>query len=127
MNTEERDLVTHHTRYWQAASNGQLLIKRCNGCGEYFFYPRPICPLCASDQTEWVIACGQGRVYAFSLMRRKGEIVSAPAFITLEEGPTIATGLLGGSPENYRVDMRVELTFAATAEHPNTPFFKPAE
>ena len=34
-------------------SEGKLLIKHCNACGEYHFYPRPFCPKCWSDDVEW--------------------------------------------------------------------------
>lgn len=127
MTTESGDLITHRSRYWEGASSGQLLIKRCRACQEHFFYPRPLCPFCTSHDTEWVAACGRGTIYSFSLMRRKGEVVFAPAFVTLEEGPTILTGLVGALPESYRVGQRVEVTFAPTKHHPSTPLFKPAE
>ncbi len=40
-------------------SESRLLIKHCNACGEYHFYPRPFCPTCWSDDVEWVEASGR--------------------------------------------------------------------
>ena len=31
-------------RFWDAAAEGQLLIKRCTACHEPHYYPRAICP-----------------------------------------------------------------------------------
>jgi uncharacterized OB-fold protein len=120
------ELVGDAARYWEAAGNGQLLIKRCSACEEHFFYPRPTCPFCASTQTEWVAVCGRGTIYSFSLVRKRDEILSAPAFVTLEEGPTIRTGLIGGATGGYAIGQSVVLTFAPTQDQPSAPFFTPA-
>ncbi len=127
MRTGPGDLISHQARFWEGAASGQLLIKRCLHCQAHFFYPRPICPFCASEATDWVTACGRGVIYSFALMRGKGQVVFAPALVTLEEGPTIPTALVGATPESYRIGQRVEMTFVATDEHPSTPVFRPAQ
>ena len=54
--------------YWQAATEGRLLVKLCTACGEYHHYPRDICPFCLSEATEWTTASAQGTVYSFSTL-----------------------------------------------------------
>ena len=53
--------VTLETQaFWEAAKEGRFLIKRCRGCGEAFWYPRAICPLCHSSDTVWEESAGTG-------------------------------------------------------------------
>ncbi|MGH6991087.1 MAG: Zn-ribbon domain-containing OB-fold protein, partial [Stellaceae bacterium] len=76
--------------FWDAAANGQLLVKKCLACGEVHYYPRTICPFCHSDRTEWLAASGQGTIYSYSVMRRAAEPY-AIAYVALEEGATVLT------------------------------------
>ena len=39
--------------FWAGVNDDKLLIKHCNACGEYHFYPRPFCPKCWSDDVDW--------------------------------------------------------------------------
>src|SRR6476620_9036183 len=48
--------------FWDAARDGKLLIKHCNACDEFHFYPRPFCPKCWSDDVAWAEARG-GRTF----------------------------------------------------------------
>jgi uncharacterized protein len=126
MSSEAGDLVTHQAHFWQAAREGRLLVKKCRSCGEHYFTPRPFCAFCSSTDTEWVAASGKGEVYSFTLMRRKGAVVSAPALVALEEGPIIQTALVGGATESYRIGLPVILTFVASEQEQSTPCFTPA-
>ena len=45
--------------FWDGTREGKLLIKKCNACGEFHFYPRPFCPKCWSDDVEWYEASGK--------------------------------------------------------------------
>ena len=57
-------------RYFEAAAEGKLLIKKCNDCGKNHHYPRALCPFCFSDKVEWVQAKGTGEIYTYSVTRR---------------------------------------------------------
>ena len=46
--------------FWQPASEGQLLHKRCIDFSEVHWNPRPICPFCGSDRNEWIPALREG-------------------------------------------------------------------
>ena len=79
--------------FFDAAKEGKLLLKRCNACRQPHYYPRAICPFCASDRTEWVASKGTGRIYSYSVMRRV-EKPFAIAYVTLDEGVTMLTNLV---------------------------------
>ena len=79
--------------FWDAATQGNLLIKKCTACGEVHFYPRNICPFCFSNQTEWQEASGRGTIYTYSVMRR-APVPYAIAYVELAEGPRIMSNIV---------------------------------
>ncbi len=110
--------------FWDAAGQGRLLIKTCAACGERHHYPRPLCPFCFSDRTEWIQASGRGTIYSYSVMRR----VPAPyaiAYVTLEEGPTMMTNIVDGDLDALRIGQPVKLVFKPTEGGPPVPMFTP--
>ena len=76
--------------FWDAAANGKFVIRRCDACGKVHWYPRPICPFCASPATRWVEASGRGTVYSYSVNRHADPLYII-AYVTLAEGPTMLT------------------------------------
>jgi uncharacterized OB-fold protein len=112
--------------YFEAASTGKLLIKQCTACAKVFFYPRPLCPFCLSDRTEWVEASGRGTVYTFSVTRRAGPIPYAIAFVTLEEGVTMMTNIVDCDLDEIRIGQPVKVVFKQTEGEWKVPCFAPA-
>src|SRR3984893_19525356 len=98
--------------FWDAATKGRLLLKRCTACGRAHHYPRPICPFCGSDRTEWTESPGRGVIYSFSVMRR-----AAPpyviAYVTLDEGVTMMTGLVECDFDALRIGQKGRAVFSA--------------
>lgn len=109
--------------YWAAANEGRLLLKHCTGCNETYYYPRPICPLCMSDETEWLEAAGDGTIYSWSVERR-ATLPYAIAFVTLAEGPTILTSLVDFDLDAIAIGQRVKLGFETRDDLP-VPVFSP--
>lgn len=112
--------------YWKAADEGRLLLKRCSACGEAHHYPRDICPFCLSDATAWTEAAGTGTVYTFSTMG-VGEAAYTLAYVTLDEGPTMMSNLVGAAPEAWRIGQRVKVRFVPSDGGPAVPMFEPAD
>ena len=110
--------------YWQAADEGRLLVKRCTACGEFHHYPRDLCPFCLSDATEWLTAAGTGTVYSFSTMGRDDQAYTL-AFVTLDEGPTLMTNLVGSA--GYAIGQRVQVVFTPSTGGHAVPMFTPVQ
>jgi uncharacterized OB-fold protein len=111
-------------RYWEATREGVLLLKRCRDCGRTHHYPRAVCPGCLSGDTEWYRARGRGTVYTFSVMRR----ASPPyviAYVTLDEGVTMMTRIVGCDPDRLAIGDAVEVTFEPTEGGHALPVFRP--
>jgi uncharacterized OB-fold protein len=111
--------------FWDAASGGRLLVKRCRACGEAHHYPRALCPFCFSDETEWQEASGRGTIYSYSVMRRAPEPY-AIAYVTLEEGPTMMTNLVDCDFDALKIGQAVKVVFTPTDGGPPMPMFTPA-
>lgn len=100
--------------FWEALSEGRLLIKRCADCGAFHFYPRPFCPHCWSDAVEWHEASGRGRVYTYSTVYVNDlppfgpEVPYVAAVVELDEGPRMMTRLVDCTRDDVTIDMPVE-------------------
>jgi hypothetical protein len=111
--------------FWVAAGEGRLLLPRCDDCGRNHWYPRAHCPLCGSVRLRWVQASGRGTLHAFSPARR-AEPQYTLAYVTLDEGPTLMTNIVGAPPEALRIGQPVVVRFQPSAEGRMMPFFAPA-
>lgn len=111
--------------YWEAAARGKLLVKQCQACGQYHFYPRVLCPFCFSDRTEWRGAAGHGTIYSFSVTRR-AEVPYAIAYVTLAEGPTMLSNIVDCDLDAIRIGQSVKLVFKPSEGGQPVPMFTPA-
>jgi uncharacterized OB-fold protein len=112
--------------FWQAASEGVLLIRRCRTCGEAHWYPRPFCPHCGSGDTDWVPAGGGGMVYSFTVTRKAGPVPYVLAYVTLDEGVTLLTNLVDAEIESLHIGQRVRVIFRRAEGGGSVPVFTPA-
>ncbi len=108
--------------YWEAARNGKLLIKHCNSCQKNHFYPRSICPFCFSSDTSWLESSGKGTIYSHSTTYMEAEPYIL-AFVTLAEGPTMLTNIVGSTPP--KIGQSVSLQYLETTTDP-VPVFAAA-
>jgi uncharacterized OB-fold protein len=111
--------------YWEAAARGKLLLKHCDACGEFHFYPRVFCPFCFSDRTEWREAGGSGTIYSFSVTRR-AEVPYAIAYVTLSEGPTMLSNIVDCDLDAIRIGQTVTVVFKPSEDGQPVPMFTPA-
>ena len=81
--------------FWDAATEGKLLVQRCGSCGQAVLYPRALCPHCWSETLTWEEASGKGRLKSFSVVHKPGHAGWVPAtpyivgLVELAEGPTM--------------------------------------
>lgn len=109
--------------FWQACAEGRLVLRHCVDCARPHHYPRSLCPFC-QGQTQWQDATGQGTVYAFSIQRRPEEFVLA--YVTLDDGITMLSRVVGCPPGEVRIGQRVRVSFVASSDGLHVPVFRPA-
>jgi uncharacterized OB-fold protein len=110
--------------FWDAACERRFMVPFCTGCRKAHWYPRAICPFCASDKVEWREASGKGTIYTFSVMQRVKEPY-AIAHVTLAEGPTMLTNIVDCDFDRLRIGQPVAVVFQETEGGPPVPMFKP--
>lgn len=107
--------------YWEAASEGRLLIQECQECGFVYAYPRAHCTECFSENVAWIEAAGTGEVYTYTVMHQmsgwpEDTLPLVVAYIELDEGPRIMSNVVETDPGDVDVGTRVEVTFMDTDE-----------
>lgn len=111
--------------FWDAAADGQLLIKRCNACGEPHYYPRALCPFCLSADTAWEAAAGTATIYSLSTMRRGPDAPFTLAYVQLDEGPAVLTNIVEADQDALAIGQRVRVRFMPSEGGPPLPCFAP--
>jgi uncharacterized protein len=124
---------TEETRpYWEGCKRHELRIQRCAACGNHQFYPRLYCHKCFNDQVEWITASGRAKVLSFTIVRRppspafKSEVPYVVALVTLDEGPTMMTNIIGCPPDHVMIGMPVKVNFDDWTDEISIPKFRPA-
>lgn len=103
--------------YWNAARERRLVIRKCKSCGELHFMPRYLCPVCWSDQLEWIDAKGTGHVHSFSVIHRASDPVFSSrvpyviVLIELDEGPRMMANILGEDALSVAIGDPVKVRF----------------
>lgn len=116
--------------FWQATTQGRFLLRHCNSCDQFMWYPRPICPFCHSTDTSWVDGSGRGHVYSFTVVRRAsgawGDVTPyVLAYVELDEGPRVMTNIVDADLDQLRIGDPVEVVFFDTGEDSALPRFRP--
>ncbi|MFG2194510.1 Zn-ribbon domain-containing OB-fold protein [Streptomyces sp. NPDC048639] len=116
--------------YWDAATEGLLLIRRCADCGAAHHYPREFCPRCWSENVTWERASGRATLYTWSVVHRNDlppfghRVPYTPAVVDLAEGPRMMTEIVGCPESELRIGMDVRVAFR-TGEAVSVPVFRP--
>ncbi len=116
--------------FWEAAAAGELKVQRCGACGRCFFRPEAACPSCQSEQWAWELMSGRAAVYSYSVVERAAipgmAVPYAIADVLLDEGVHMMTNIIGCSPGDIAIGLRVQVQFVRIADL-SLPFFRPEE
>ena len=116
--------------FFDAASRGELMLKRCGRCERWLAATASGCPECGEDADElaWAAASGRGTLVSWSVVHPRPEgPLAVPALVELAEGPWLATGLwLSGSEQlaALRAGQSVEAEFVNPDEGASYPLFR---
>ena len=116
--------------FFAAADRGELMIRRCDGCGRWLAPSASGCPQCGEDaELSWTVASGLGALVSWSVVHpRRGGPVAVPALVELAEGPWLATGLRLADPAGLaelRAGQPVAAEFVRPADGASYPVFCP--
>ena len=95
------------------------MLRHCRSCDQAHWYPRTVCPLCFSADTEWRESAGEGEIYTFSIQYQGTPAPYAIAYVTLREGVSLLTNIVDCDLETIRIGQPVKLQWRANGT--NTP------
>jgi acetyl-CoA acetyltransferase/uncharacterized OB-fold protein len=108
--------------FYEAAKRGELRFQRCDDCGRFRHYPRPVCPHCLSRSFTWEKSTGRGTVYTWTVVRGP----TLPAFepqlpynivdVLMDEDVHFVSQIVDCAPESIRAGMAVEAVFVPADE-----------
>ena len=95
--------------YLDALEKGVWQIQSCATCKRSVFYPRNVCPHCASDELAWFEPSGRGTVYSSSTIYRSQESGGDynVSLIDLPEGVRLMSTVQGCTPAQIKIGMPV--------------------
>jgi len=104
--------------FFAGAARGELVIPYCAGCGQWVWYPEPVCPHCAG-QLEWQQTSGRASLFSWAVVQRPflpafaDMIPFVTALVALEEDPAvrIVTYVVDIDPADLRADFPLAVTF----------------
>jgi len=117
-------------QFFEGARRGQLMVQKCEDCGELRFPPHEICTRCLGTRSTWVAVCGRGEVYSFNIMHQvyhpgfATEVPYAVVVVKLEEGVKFVSNLVGVKPADIKIGMPVEVTFEKLSDQVMLPKFR---
>ena len=111
--------------FFDGASAGKLMVRRCGSCHKVHHYPRELCPFCFGE-CAWEQASGKGKIYTLSVMERANPPY-AIGYVTLAEGPSMLTNFVDCDFKALKIGQDVQVRFVKTeGDGPSMPMFTPA-
>jgi len=116
--------------YWDGLKRHELRIQRCSDCSQFYFFPRPFCPNCQSQNVQWQTVSGKGTLHSYVIAHRGHPAFDAPyviAIVQLDEGAKMMTNIVGvddPTAEKLPADAPVQIVFDDVNENVTLPQFK---
>ena len=123
-------LTAEAQHFFTAAAAGRLELQACDACATRWFYPRPACIACGSEDFHWQAVSGQGVVASFSIVHRapsaefRHKVPYVVAMIDLSEGPRMMANIIGDDALDVAIDDAVHVVFEKRGERFAMPQFE---
>jgi uncharacterized OB-fold protein len=122
-----------HRFYWEAVARRELHLLKCQGCGRFVHYPRPVCPRCLSDDLVPEAISGRGTLYSYTVVMQPGHpyfvdkvpYVIGVVEIAEEAGVRLPAGI-DADEEQLRCGIPMEVVFKQVTETLVLPYFRPS-
>ncbi len=117
--------------FWEAAKEERLLIRRCEDCDAFSYYPRPFCPTCWSPRVVWHEASGDAELYTWSVIHNNDQppfrdrVPYVAAVVDLAEGPRMITNVVDCEYADLRIGMPLVVKFQPISDDFTIPVFAP--
>jgi uncharacterized OB-fold protein len=104
--------------FFAQAARGELVIPRCQACGDYVWYPQETCPR-DEGALSWHAVSGRGSLFTWAIVRRaflpafENRVPFVTALVSLDEDPSVrlCTYVVDTAPEALVADAPMAVTF----------------
>jgi uncharacterized OB-fold protein len=126
-------VTSDSAEFWSSARERAVRLQRCERCGEYRYYPSPICHFCSSDEFTWQPISGAGTIYSYTVLERakgnpfEGDVPITIVLVELAEGPVMMSNLIDGDPADLAIGARVTIDYADVDGEVTLPVFRLVE
>ena len=119
--------------FWDGVNDRRLLILRCQACGHYIHYPRPVCNRCLSTDLAPAQVSGRATLYSYTVTVQafhpyfvdKVPYVLAVVELPEQAGLKLTTNIIDCPEEQLRIGMPVQVTFQEVGPGLTLPLFRP--
>lgn len=119
MTTSATAYPNEYAGYFKLLRQHVLAFPRCESCGKFHWYPKPLCPACGSGDISWQPAPSTGRLFSWSVVHRKfdPDFLKEPPYvvglITFDGMPGIrlVSNIDDCSIDELRIGLEVEASF----------------
>lgn len=115
--------------FFAAASEGRLVLQRCNDCGTLLHVPRAHCHGCGGWDTSWEEQSGRGRLYTWTAVTHQVHpahpVPYTVVVVKLDDTDANLMGRIPGTPE-LRAGQPMEVWFEDLGEGVVLPNWRPA-
>ena len=101
--------------YWDALSEGRLMLQSCGACGKVRHYPRPLCDACYSFDVRWIETKGTGTVHSWTVTHHafnpgfKADLPYVLVTVDLPEGVRMQAPLRDPDFNDLRIGLPVRV------------------
>jgi uncharacterized protein len=120
--------------FWEAAKEHRLSLLRCQQCGHFVHFPRPMCDRCQSMNLAPEDISGRGTLYSYTTVMQAGspyftdKVPYVIGIIDIDEEPGVRVPSgIDAHEDSLYCGMRVEVFFKEINKELTLPYFRPAQ
>lgn len=115
--------------FWEGVAQDELRIQRCRACGQLRHPASPGCAACASLEWDFIVSAGHGELYSFVVVHHPlvppFDSAYVVGLVALDEGPRCVSQVIGISPSEVRIGLRLRVEFVQVDPGLRLPLFRP--
>lgn len=120
--------------FWDGCREHRLLIQRCQTCGHYIHWPRPVCRFCLSTDLEPEEVSGRATLYTYTLVLQpfhpyyadKVPYLLATVELVEQPGLMFFTRLVDCAEDDLKIGMPMTVVYEDAAPDLTFALFRPA-
>ncbi len=121
--------------FWAGARQNRLMILRCQACGFFVHWPRPVCKRCHSFELAAEEVSGRATLYTYAVcvqafhpwFESRLPYVLAVAELAEQANLKLVTNIVDWAGDDLRIGMDLEVVFEQITPEFVLPMFRPVQ